>query len=366
MEYSQPVARCPSCGSERVRRIRVAWIARMAKRLTARRPYICDNCGWHGWLAPVLAPRVFVQLPPQPPVSTKVDPLSSTVGEQPQPCDFLELFESEHPSCQEGVSEPQSEPLRHAVPIEATPPVGSPTAPWRPRVLHAVRLFRRVAHEQFVRGVRRSRLRRLEVPRSKVLRSSGLFALGVVAGALAVWYPSESAMEAPSEMPSTMAVRSTTGTRLEASPFPSRESHRVASIGQIPSVAPRVQSARAPGRDRQGTAVEFGRPASSRPDSRSTARTRPAAQSTQVRATAAGTLARARGSIAIDSHPPGARVSVDGRRVGSTPLVLKDVPAGTRLVRVEADGYQVWAWTARVVANQRSRVSVKLTSSGTR
>jgi hypothetical protein len=69
--------------------------------------------------------------------------------------------------------------------------------------------------------------------------------------------------------------------------------------------------------------------------------------------------------MAIESHPPGARVSVDGRRVGSTPVVLRDVPAGTRLVRVEADGYHVWAWTARVVANQQSRVSVKLTSRGT-
>ena len=71
-------------------------------------------------------------------------------------------------------------------------------------------------------------------------------------------------------------------------------------------------------------------------------------------------MARSRGSVAIDSIPPGARVLVDGRRVGSTPLVLEDVPAGTRLVRVEADGYPVWAWTVRVVANQRSRVTVKL------
>ena len=71
-------------------------------------------------------------------------------------------------------------------------------------------------------------------------------------------------------------------------------------------------------------------------------------------------MARSRGSVAIDSIPPGARVLVDGRLVGSTPLVLEDVPAGTRLVRVEADGYPVWAWTVRVVANQRSRVTVKL------
>jgi hypothetical protein len=53
-------------------------------------------------------------------------------------------------------------------------------------------------------------------------------------------------------------------------------------------------------------------------------------------------------------------VSVDGRRVGATPLVLNNIIPGTHLVRVEADGYQVWAWTAQVVANQRNRVTVKL------
>jgi len=58
-------------------------------------------------------------------------------------------------------------------------------------------------------------------------------------------------------------------------------------------------------------------------------------------------------------------VTLNGRRVGSTPLVLKSVVAGTHIVRVEADGYQAWAWTARVVANQHSRVSVTLLRSTT-
>jgi hypothetical protein len=53
-------------------------------------------------------------------------------------------------------------------------------------------------------------------------------------------------------------------------------------------------------------------------------------------------------------------VSLDGRAFGSTPIVLKDVPAGTHLVRLEADGYQVWAWTARVVANQPNTLTIKL------
>jgi PEGA domain len=360
---------CPCCQSRRIRRRRVPWFARIAKRLTARRPYICDSCGWRGWRTPLLAPRVFVQLPPQTRDSTKVDPLSSTVGEDGRPCDPLELFESEKPSCQEGIPEHQPESVRQAAPAEATPRVESPTAPWLPRVRsHALRLFHRVSREQLVSGMRRYPLRRLEVSRSEVLRSSGFFAFGLAAGAFVVWSVSESALQAPSaDRPSPMAV-ATTGTRPAESPPPSRLSVPVSSTGQIPSVAPRRQSAQAPTRNRQMTAVVFGRPAPSRPERRSIMWTSPAAQSTEavVGPTAAATLARSRGSLAVDSYPQVARVSVDGLRVGSTPLLLQNVPAGTHLVRVEADGYQVWAWTARVVANQRSSVTTKLYRTGNR
>ena len=365
MQYIQSVERCPSCQSRRVRRRRVPWLARIVKRFTVRRPDICDSCGWHGWRTPLLAARVVVQLPPQTRVSTKVDPLASTVGEDADPGGFLELFVSEKPSCQEGVPERQPESLGKAAPIEATPRIGSPTAPWMPRVIsHARRLLHRVPHEQFVSGIRRYRLRRLQVSRSEVIRSSGFFALGLAGGAFVVWNASESALHAPrADTPSPMATSATTGTKPAEPPPPSRLGFPVASIGQIPSVAPPLQSARAPTRDRQRAAVVSGRPASSRPERRSTTRTRPAAQWTQVvgrGATAAGTLARSRGSLVIDSDPPGARVSVDGRPVGSTPLVLQDVPAGTHLVRLEADGYQAWAWTARVVANQQNRVTANL------
>jgi hypothetical protein len=67
-----------------------------------------------------------------------------------------------------------------------------------------------------------------------------------------------------------------------------------------------------------------------------------------------------RGSLAIDSDPQGARVSVGGRVVGSTPMVLQDLPAGSCVVRVEADGYELWSTAARVVANQRTRLTAVL------
>ena len=361
---------CPSCQSRRwLRRRRVPWFGWLAKPLTARRPYICDGCGWHGWRTPLLAARILVELPPQTRASTKVVLLSSTVDDGAPLCDALQMFESENPSCQERIPEHQPESLRQAAPIEATPRAGSPAAPWLPRALsHARRLLHRVTHERFVSGMRRYQLRRLDVSRSEVIRASGVFALGLAAGAFVVWNASESALQAPSaDAPSPVATSGTTGTRSAEPPPQSRLGSPIASVGQIPSVAPPLQAARPRTRDRQRAAVVSSRPAPFQPERRSTTRTQPAAQSTQVgrRTTAGGTLPRSGGSVAIDSIPPGARVLVDGRPVGSTPLVLEDVPAGTHLVRVEADGYTVWAWTVRVVANQRSRVTVKLNGSGT-
>lgn len=69
---------------------------------------------------------------------------------------------------------------------------------------------------------------------------------------------------------------------------------------------------------------------------------------------------RFHGSLAVDSDPGGALVSVDGRVVGATPLLLKAVPAGSRVVRIESDGYERWSFAARVVANQQVRVVANL------
>jgi hypothetical protein len=67
-----------------------------------------------------------------------------------------------------------------------------------------------------------------------------------------------------------------------------------------------------------------------------------------------------RGSLAIDSSPAGAKVFVNGWPVGSTPLLLNDVPAGSCVVRIEADGYQTWSSAVRVVADEQSRITVTL------
>ncbi len=66
------------------------------------------------------------------------------------------------------------------------------------------------------------------------------------------------------------------------------------------------------------------------------------------------------GSLAVDSAPNGARVLVNGVPVGTTPLLLKDLPVGSRVVRLELDGYERWSSAVSVVANQRVRTSVDL------
>jgi hypothetical protein len=68
------------------------------------------------------------------------------------------------------------------------------------------------------------------------------------------------------------------------------------------------------------------------------------------------------GTLALNSEPQGARVSIDGESVGVTPLVVTRVKAGSRVVRVTTDGYQPWSSTVRVVANQRSVATARLLS----
>jgi hypothetical protein len=67
-----------------------------------------------------------------------------------------------------------------------------------------------------------------------------------------------------------------------------------------------------------------------------------------------------RGSLAVSSAPKGARVLINGVPVGTTPLLLKDVPVGSRVVRLELDGYERWSSAVRVVANQRVRTAADL------
>ena len=66
------------------------------------------------------------------------------------------------------------------------------------------------------------------------------------------------------------------------------------------------------------------------------------------------------GTLLIESDPAGAVAFVNQESVGSTPVLLKNVRAGSYVVRLEHEGYQRWSTAATVSAVRQERVRVKL------
>ena len=67
-----------------------------------------------------------------------------------------------------------------------------------------------------------------------------------------------------------------------------------------------------------------------------------------------------RGSLVVNSSPSGARVFVNGRGVGETPLVLRNQPAGSRAIRVALDGYEPWSAAVQIVADTETHLRAEL------
>jgi hypothetical protein len=72
------------------------------------------------------------------------------------------------------------------------------------------------------------------------------------------------------------------------------------------------------------------------------------------------------GTLVVESRPARAKVFVDGRGVGTTPLTLPGVRAGSHVVRIEMIGYRRWSTSVRVVAGERERVAASLEEEATR
>ncbi len=66
------------------------------------------------------------------------------------------------------------------------------------------------------------------------------------------------------------------------------------------------------------------------------------------------------GSLFVDSRPRGARVFVDGRAVGVTPLTLADLKPGSHAVRIELADHRTVTARANVEAGREERVTVSL------
>jgi hypothetical protein len=62
----------------------------------------------------------------------------------------------------------------------------------------------------------------------------------------------------------------------------------------------------------------------------------------------------------LSSVPDGAQVLLNGKVVGQTPVVIDDLPVGSRALVVRRDGYQPWSTSVRIVADQRTPVRATL------
>jgi Protein kinase domain/PEGA domain len=107
-------------------------------------------------------------------------------------------------------------------------------------------------------------------------------------------------------------------------------------------------------------AREASRP--SRSSTRQPSRSRPRSPSpppSKPAATPAPTSALT-GALYVDSRPRGARIYVDGRAVGTTPMQLSKIDIGSHVVRLELAGHQTWTSAARVVAGSTAKVTGSL------
>ena len=68
----------------------------------------------------------------------------------------------------------------------------------------------------------------------------------------------------------------------------------------------------------------------------------------------------AAGAIFVDSRPQAARVMIDGRFAGTTPLRVPDVRRGNHIVRIERTGYNAFSQTVDVQAGGQARVTAAL------
>jgi hypothetical protein len=66
------------------------------------------------------------------------------------------------------------------------------------------------------------------------------------------------------------------------------------------------------------------------------------------------------GSIYVDSRPRGARVFLDGKEIGTTPVQIPDVRIGSHVVRLQLADHRVWSNSVSVSAGKESRVTGSL------
>jgi hypothetical protein len=92
------------------------------------------------------------------------------------------------------------------------------------------------------------------------------------------------------------------------------------------------------------------------------AKPRPATPSASAAKGRSGETAATTGSLAVESRPAGAAVTINGRPGGKTPLTINDLAPGEYQVTLTLQGYRNFATTVRVVAGERVRAAASLTA----
>jgi len=68
------------------------------------------------------------------------------------------------------------------------------------------------------------------------------------------------------------------------------------------------------------------------------------------------------GSLAVESRPVGATVTINGKPSGVTPITINDLEPGEYRILMTMPGYRNFATTVRVVAGERGRAAASLTA----
>ena len=66
------------------------------------------------------------------------------------------------------------------------------------------------------------------------------------------------------------------------------------------------------------------------------------------------------GSVYVDSRPRGAKVFIDGKEIGITPVQIPEVRIGSHVIRLQLADHRIWSNSVSVSAGKESRVTGSL------
>ena len=358
---------CPACGESRWISPRLRALGAFAKRFTRWQPYRCQACGWRGWSRSHSDRDNTSSETAQDTANDRGDPTVWSAGRLFATAVFRSLRERivllirAFAAARSAVSRRIDwERLASAfrwlggrvvAAMRGVAPAGSAVM----RGLSARRVASAVGplHERAAHAIRGLPAAPFTTRRGVAAGLIGSLAVVVVLVAV-LWSRGETTNEPLASAPAAVpTVRHAPDQKTGEAPSgaPVMRTAAASATAPAPNAASAKQSATPP-------KVSGTPPVANAP---SAGDGRPAERRTTAAAgPRASTLPQFRGSLRITSEPEGAVVTVDGRVVGATPVVLKDVRVGSRVVRIESNGYEPWSTAARVAAAKVTSVKATL------